>query len=150
MSIESKKFLNDLFAQLKNTDSEFRFLEYKSVDFRFPYVEDMADFLKDMHDVHYDRKKAIIHMSTKNGQVYSIDEINEFNQTNKEDLKIIGVGNEIGSLTHDPGCAIIKVQVNVETYQKEVKTLGFPDFKEKYVELTLEDILSRFKQKKQE
>ena len=105
----------------------------------------MADFLKDMHDINYDRKKAIIHMSTKNGQIYSIDEINEFNQKNKDDLKIIGVGNEVGSLTIDPGCAIITFQVNVDNYQKEVKALGFPDFKEKEVEFNLDDILIRFK-----
>lgn len=55
-----------------------------------------------MHDVFYDRKKAIVHMITKNGQIYSIDEINEFNHRNKSDLKIICVGNEVGSLTCHP------------------------------------------------
>ena len=76
MSIESEKFIKNLFNNL-DCNSKNRFLDYKSVDFEFPYIEDMANFLKDMHDVNYDRKKAIIHMSTKEGQIYSIDEINE-------------------------------------------------------------------------
>ncbi len=147
MSIESEKFIKDLFNNL-DCNSKYRFLDYKHTNFKYPYIDDMADFLKDMHDVFYDRKNAIVHMSTKDGQIYSIDEINEFNYRNKNDLKIIGVGNEVGSLTCDPGCAILEFQINVDTYKKEVKKLGYPDFKEEKVDITLEDILAYLKSKK--
>lgn len=101
-----------------------------------------------MHDVFYDRKKAIVHMITKNGQIYSIDEINEFNHRNKSDLKIICVGNEVGSLTCHPGCAILKFQINNDVYENELKKLGYPDFKEEKVDIKLEDILTKLKSKK--
>lgn len=147
MSIESEKFIKDLFNNL-DCNSRYRFIDYPHSNFEFPCVNDMADFLKDMDNVLYDRKNAIIHMITKNGQIYSIDEINEFNYRNENDLKIIGVGNEVGSLTHDPGCAKFKFQINVDTYEKEVKKLGYPDFKEEIIDIKLEDLFTKLKSKK--
>ncbi|RAP52700.1 MAG: hypothetical protein BZ138_02540 [Methanosphaera sp. rholeuAM270] len=148
MSLETKDFLEDLFGRFNNNSSEFRFLHYEHTDFEFPYVSKMSELFEDMHDISYDRKDAVIHMSTKKGRIYSVDEINEFNEENKDYLKIIGVGNEIGSLTIDPGCAKLILQVNVNTYEKEVKELGYPDFEEKTSELSLEYILDRLKSNK--
>ena len=148
MSNESKEFINDLFLQLSGINSDFRHLTYESTDFEFPYVEKMAYFLKDMHDVSYDRKNAIITMSTKNGKIYSFNDIIKFNQMNQDDLEIIGVGNEVGSLTHDPGCAILKFQVNVDKHETEVKQLGYPDFEEDNSDWGLDEILMMLKNNK--
>ncbi len=131
---------------LKNRN-DWRFFHYE-IEEDCPLLL-LADFLKEFDNISYDRKKAVIHSSTKNGEIYSIKEINEFNRKYGHYLEICGVGNEVGAMTHDPGCAVVEFQVNINTYYKEVNHLGYdPNFKEEEKVIDLSFLESIFKKSK--
>ena len=52
-------------------------------------------------------------------------------------------------MTHDPGCAILEFQVNVDKHETEVKQLGYPDFEEDNSDWGLDEILMMLKNNKE-
>lgn len=138
---KTEKFVNEMFEYLdKLTETgdydDWRYLHFKE-DEEQPLIQ-LDEFLKELHNLSYDRKRAIIHSSTKHGEVYSIEKINTFNKKHSRYLTISGVGNEATSMTVDPGCAIIEFQVNLETYKEKIEEYGYdPNFKEPEEKISL-------------
>ena len=68
----------------------------------------------------YNVKDAYIKMRTKNGEIYSIDEILDFNSKYGEYIKITGVGNEFSPVDIYDDCAVIIFRINKEYFKDEI------------------------------
>jgi hypothetical protein len=91
-------------------------------------------------------------MITKLGQVYALKELISFNNNYSDDICIIGVGNEVSSVNHDAGGAVIEFQVNIQKYKEIIDEYGYdPDFEDNDKEVDdeyIDRILSLFKSNK--
>lgn len=70
----------------------------------------------------YDVENAIITMITKEGDIYNLDELIQFNKENKKYLKIIGVGNEFSPIIKDSESAIIEFKVS-KYFKKDINDI---------------------------
>lgn len=130
MALESKIFVEEMFESLDKMTATGEYDDWRYLHFKQQEEHPLASldsFLKELKNLSYDRKRAIIHSSTKNGEIYSITKINQFNQKNSKYLTISGVGNEVTSMTIDSGCAIIEFQVNIETYKEKIEEYGYEE-----------------------
>ena len=96
----------------------FKYLDYH--DFSKEELSSMAGFLAKMQYISYDVRNEVISMSTKEGEVYSLEDMLAFNEEYEDYFKIIGAGNEDTSVTIDGGCAIIEFKVNEECFREEI------------------------------
>ncbi|MBQ6220705.1 MAG: hypothetical protein IJJ47_13315 [Methanosphaera sp.] len=152
MSKESEIFLINMFNYFKENNSTGRYLHYEPEKEFSEILAPLTDFLNEMDYVTYDSKKATITMITKLGQVYALKDLISFNNNYSDDICIIGVGNEVSSVNHDAGGAVIEFQVNIQKYKEIIDEYGYdPDFEDNDKEVDdeyIDRILSLFKSNK--
>ena len=148
-------FLENMFEYFRDITKNGRYEGFKFLSYDKDYSFRFASFLDEMDYCSYDVKNTVIKMSTKTGEVYSFDELLNFNEKNSDYLKITGVGNDISSVTIDPGCAIIEFTLNKDYYgedildiQKAVKLIDLTDnfdvFPIEIIEERCMDVIKKF------
>ena len=95
---------------------------YDELIYNKNYSYRFAPFLKNMDYFSYDVENAIITMITKEGDIYNLDELIQFNKENKKYLKIIGVGNEFSPIIKDSESAIIEFKVS-KYFKKDINDI---------------------------
>jgi len=125
MSKESEKFVKNMFKYFKDNNTKERYLHYYPQQDFSQILTPLAKWLKEMDYVVYNAQNATITMKTTNGQIYPLDEIIKFNKKHYEDIKIIGVGNQISSVNYRGGGAVIEFQINTEKYENTIKKHGY-------------------------